>query len=212
VLIAFFPSKFLRLSTGALDAVLGCWGMALVMLGLLLRVCSRGYKAENSGNGHALVKGGPYRFVRNPMYLGIFLIGLGVILISFRWWVLCVFVIFLAARYYTLIVKEERLLEQSFGDEYREYKTHTPRLFPMLLRWLTRNAAEYLPLRWQWLKRELNSVILLPLVIAIIEIWKSVAIGHQRILIVEFFGFAVVIGVFTIFASGLQRDYGRSAK
>lgn len=211
MLIAFFPAKFLRPNTGEYDLLFSCWGMALVMLGLLLRVSARGYKAQNSGQGQALVRGGPYRFVRNPMYLGILLIGFGVIAISFQWWVVVLFVLVLARLYYTLILKEETLLEQLFGSEYSEYKTQAPRLLPSLSGWLTRNAAECLPLRWPWLKRELPSLITLPLAIVAIEVWRTVAFGHRAIPVAEFFGFTAVFAVFAVFASGLQRDYGRNA-
>ena len=212
VLIAVRPLWFLRIGISKFEIGLAFWGMALVMFGLLLRVASRGYKSENSGNGHALVAGGPYTLVRNPMYLGILLIGLGVILVSFQWWVLCVFLGFFAARYYTLIAKEEKLLSESFGDLYREYMKKTPRLFPRLCAWCTKNAAEYIPLRWKWLRREMSSLVIVPAAIIILEMVKTLVLARQPLSVSEFAGFGLVLCVFILFSIRLEKNYARLAK
>jgi protein-S-isoprenylcysteine O-methyltransferase Ste14 len=205
--IVLFPKAFLRLRASRLEVGLAYWGMALVMMGLLLRVSSRGYKAENSGNGHALVMGGPYRMVRNPMYLGILCIGTGVILVSFRWWVLGVFIVFLAVRYYTLIVKEEKLLTGVFGEEYTRYKARVPRLFPRNAAWLSKNLVEYLPLRRQWLLREINSIIIVPVLVLALEIWKWLGVAREPVVTSELIGFILVIGIFVLFVIRLERNY-----
>jgi protein-S-isoprenylcysteine O-methyltransferase Ste14 len=91
--IAFFPRFFLRVYSGGIqEEILEAAGFALILLGQIIRVSARGYKAEHSQDSWALIQGGPYQVVRNPMYLGIFLIGLGVVLAIFRWWAAAVFI------------------------------------------------------------------------------------------------------------------------
>ncbi len=70
----------------------------------------------------ALVTGGPFRFSRNPMYLGmvIVLVGVGLVLRSLLPWVVIpVFVWIIQRRF---IVAEEHSLERDFGEIYRDYR------------------------------------------------------------------------------------------
>lgn len=75
----------------------------------------------------AIVRSGPYRWTRNPMYFAMLLIYLGVALWFDVFWALpfVPVVIFLVGR--LVIGKEERYLEEKFGEEYRLYKTQVRR-------------------------------------------------------------------------------------
>jgi protein-S-isoprenylcysteine O-methyltransferase Ste14 len=70
----------------------------------------------------AIVETGPYRFTRNPMYLGLALLYLGVTLWVDTFWPLLFLplVIFMVQRF--VIAREERYLEAKFGESYRGYK------------------------------------------------------------------------------------------
>ena len=74
-----------------------------------------------------LVRSGPYRWTRNPMYLGMLLVYVGVALLFDVFWalVLTPAVVFLVTR--LVIRKEERYLEAKFGDEYRGYAAQVGR-------------------------------------------------------------------------------------
>jgi protein-S-isoprenylcysteine O-methyltransferase Ste14 len=68
-----------------------------------------------------LVTAGPYRFTRNPMYLGMagILAGTAIWLGSITpWLVLPAFMRLIAERF---IAPEEAMLERAFGSRYREY-------------------------------------------------------------------------------------------
>jgi len=74
-----------------------------------------------------LVKGGPYRFTRNPMYLGmvLILIGTAIYLGSLTpWFVIPVFFLIIQEWF---IKHEELFLENIFGKEYQDYKTKVRR-------------------------------------------------------------------------------------
>jgi protein-S-isoprenylcysteine O-methyltransferase Ste14 len=75
----------------------------------------------------ALVTSGPYRFTRNPMYLGMAFAYAGLALWSgvFSALLILPLVVVVVDRY--VIPREERYLERAFGDHYRQYKVHVRR-------------------------------------------------------------------------------------
>jgi protein-S-isoprenylcysteine O-methyltransferase Ste14 len=74
---------------------------------------------------------GPYRFVRNPMYTGILMMGLSIGLALGTWLVpLCAGAIFTLLALRTRI--EERYLVERFGNQYRRYMERVGRFFPKL--------------------------------------------------------------------------------
>ena len=82
--------------------------------------------------GHTLVTDGPYRFIRHPMYTAIFLIGVGVSLLSANWVVALSYLLPVSLMYLIRVSDEEEMLIGQFGDEYREYMKRTGRLIPKL--------------------------------------------------------------------------------
>lgn len=70
----------------------------------------------------ALVLTGPYRFTRNPMYLGFTLIYLGISLWVNSLWPLLFLPLVLVVMVRGVIVREEAYLERRFGDTYRTYR------------------------------------------------------------------------------------------
>ena len=77
-----------------------------------------------------LVNHGPFAWSRNPLYVGNFLIWMGVIALSGVLWFLPVAVLLFAVEYYYIVRYEEGVLESIFGAEYLRYKEQTPRWFP----------------------------------------------------------------------------------
>lgn len=75
----------------------------------------------------ALVLGGPYRFTRNPDYIGQVLLCTGIGLMLDAPAVLAASILALLAVQYAIIPREERFLEQRFGDAYRAYRHRVPR-------------------------------------------------------------------------------------
>jgi len=75
----------------------------------------------------ALVTNGPYRFTRNPMYLSLVLLYVGLALRSDLFWVLALAPIAIVLVQYLAIVREEQYLERKFGQEYLIYKARVRR-------------------------------------------------------------------------------------
>ena len=84
-----------------------------------------------SSPGSDLPMGGPYRYVRNPHFIGYFLLVLGLGSFQSR----AGFPILIAAEtllFFRVIAREEKRLEQTHGDRFREYCRRVPRLLPSL--------------------------------------------------------------------------------
>jgi protein-S-isoprenylcysteine O-methyltransferase Ste14 len=75
----------------------------------------------------ALVTGGPYRVSRNPGYLGMALAYAGIALVSGALWPFASLAVVLVLVDRGVIAREERYLEQKFGDEYLQYKSRVRR-------------------------------------------------------------------------------------
>ena len=81
--------------------------------------------------GHKLIKTGPYKYVRHPMYLGIFIYTSGLMMICLDVLVILFFSFSILVNY-RRIPREEQMLIDEFGDEYLEYMKQSGRLFPKL--------------------------------------------------------------------------------
>jgi len=70
----------------------------------------------------AIVTTGPYRYTRNPAYLGMALLFAGIALLADAPWALVMLLVVLAIVDRYVIAREERYLERKFGVEYLEFK------------------------------------------------------------------------------------------
>ena len=120
--------------SGALEVT----GIALVAAGLLFCVWARIVLGGNwSGTvtlkeGHVIVRSGPYRLLRHPIYTGLLVAfaGSAVALGEWRGWLA---VAILAAALWRKLRIEERWLLESFGAEYAAYRQSTWALIPFVL-------------------------------------------------------------------------------
>jgi len=75
----------------------------------------------------AIVSDGPYRLTRNPLYLSLVLLSLGVgLFFDFPWMIIALFVL-VPIMHFGVIRREERYLEEKFGDMYLMYKMNVRR-------------------------------------------------------------------------------------
>jgi protein-S-isoprenylcysteine O-methyltransferase Ste14 len=82
---------------------------------------------------HNLVKTGVYRRIRHPMYASFLLWSLLQILLLPNWITGLAGIFGFCILYCARIRREEQLMLHKFGDEYREYMSHTKRLVPYIL-------------------------------------------------------------------------------
>jgi protein-S-isoprenylcysteine O-methyltransferase Ste14 len=106
-------------------------GLALIVIGEAIRlagVAAAGtVTRRRSRNVQRLVTYGIFAWVRNPLYIGNFLIWMGFVTISGVLWFLPAAVLLFAVEYELIVRYEEGVLESIFGRDYLEYKNCTPR-------------------------------------------------------------------------------------
>ncbi|MBP7215668.1 MAG: isoprenylcysteine carboxylmethyltransferase family protein [Candidatus Omnitrophica bacterium] len=206
ITVFIFPWFFLRPATGtALETAISMGGLSLMLLGQIVRVSARGYKATFSRGGNTLLKTGPYALVRNPMYLGIVLVGVGVVVFLFNWWMVCVFLVVFIVRYTVLIAQEEKHLLLSFPDEYPRYRRSVARLMPSFAGMAKKDIVQYLPLQAPWLKKEAISISSMLLGVLLVKMWGVVVIQGWQGLVWQTALFLAVICCFSLFVWWLNR-------
>jgi protein-S-isoprenylcysteine O-methyltransferase Ste14 len=82
---------------------------------------------------HALIKSGVYRLVRHPMYSSFFLLGAAQMLLLPNWLAGTSGLIGAGMLFAFRVLREERMMLESFGDEYRSYMANTKRIIPWIL-------------------------------------------------------------------------------
>jgi protein-S-isoprenylcysteine O-methyltransferase Ste14 len=104
-----------------------------------------------------LVTYGVFGWVRNPLYVGNFLIWMGFTVISGVYWFLPIAAVLFALEYTLIVRYEEGVLESIFGPEYLGYKSRTPRWLPRPPRGTDRESG---PHRWREAVRSETSTFL----------------------------------------------------
>ena len=118
------------------DAALGWLGVAACATGIAIagwaRVClGRNWGMPMSVRARpTLVRSGPYRVVRHPIYSGLLLAAVGSALVTGPGWLV---VVAGAAAYFVVSLRvEENDMARAFPDQYPEYAGHTKRLIPFV--------------------------------------------------------------------------------
>ncbi|MFL5616918.1 MAG: methyltransferase family protein [Gemmatimonadaceae bacterium] len=144
----WLPVPFLLvplLARGAMGPRNWLLGFALIVLGEAIRlagVAAAGtVTRRRSRTVQRLVTYGIFAWMRNPLYVGNFLIWMGFTVISGVLWFIPVAVVLFAIEYTLIVRYEEGVLESIFGHEYLAYKSRTPRWFPR--RPAVREAGEH---------------------------------------------------------------------
>jgi len=83
-------------------------------------------------NRHKLVTEGVFRYIRHPMYSAHFLWGIAQVLLIHNWITGPAGIIVFIPLYILRVKKEERMMLEEFGEEYRSYMKRTGRLIPRL--------------------------------------------------------------------------------
>lgn len=121
------------LAPDALARTGGVLGWLLVALGVLITASSvalfirRRTTIIPHRGARSLVTGGPFRFSRNPMYVALSAVYLGVCLVSNSAWPLLFLAVPLVFLQAVTVPIEERMLRDRFGAEYEHYAARVRR-------------------------------------------------------------------------------------
>jgi protein-S-isoprenylcysteine O-methyltransferase Ste14 len=103
-------------------------GGAIALAGLIVRAWAAGYLEK----GRSLATGGPYHYLRNPLYLGSFFLGGGFALAGASWALGISFLVLFFGIYGTVMRREERFLREQFGEDFDRYARAVPLFLPSL--------------------------------------------------------------------------------
>ena len=145
--IAWRAGVTLHLGSGPIALLVQGAGAALLVVGAMLFVGSlRRFATEGEGTlapwdpPQNLVVTGLYRHVRNPMISGVLFVLFGeALVLRSRAHLLWALLFFVANAVYIPNVEEPQLARR-FGEQYREYRRHVPRLIPRLHPWTPPDA------------------------------------------------------------------------
>lgn len=162
-------------------------GIALILLGELLRLWADGYVGHVKVNWTqkwrgdqkigSLVTAGPYAFVRHPLYLGTFLIGAGFCLIAGNVGVSLAALGFFLLVYRRKMAQEETLLRDEVGTPAVVYQAAMPRWLPTFRRYPNRQG------QWNWQgivsSKEWKTLIWVAVVIITLYLREEIAQEHE---------------------------------
>jgi len=121
---------------------------ASILFGILVGVVGLAIRAWASGHlrkEKTLAVSGPYRYSRNPLYVGNFLLGAGIVITARSWWVLALFALYFGTFYPLIILRERERMRQLFPAEYEEYGQRVPLILPSLRK---RHGATAVKFSW----------------------------------------------------------------
>ncbi len=117
-----FSSEGMQVAGGMLGlagTLLGFWGV------YALRRAGTAVRPDQPVT--ALVTRGPFRYSRNPLYIALTTIYVGITVTLGAWWPVATLVPALAVVHWRIVRREEQFLETRFGDEYRAYRARVRR-------------------------------------------------------------------------------------
>lgn len=100
----------------------------LVTAGECIRIWSAGHLRKEQ----ILTTGGPYRFVRNPLYAGSFSIAAGFSWIAGSIWIWLLALTYFLLCYIPVVRYEEKTLQEKFPDAFPDYAARVPAFHPAL--------------------------------------------------------------------------------
>jgi protein-S-isoprenylcysteine O-methyltransferase Ste14 len=153
-------------------------GIPFVIVGELIRLWATGYIDKKA---KTLSVDGPYSRIRNPLYAGNFLIGLGIVIICQNLFFIPLYIAGFWLLYRGTMRNEEATLEERYGEDYVRYRSRVPRLIPLLSRLCPLSRERKDSYRWKLLRknREYVTFVGIVVVLAALYLWEEVIIERE---------------------------------
>jgi len=185
-----FKPRFAVIYPFALFFILFCYpdevsiraGIGFIIAGLLIRLWSNGYAIKND----KLTTSGPYAFVRNPLYLGTFLLAIGFVIVLksanplIEWIAGGLFLIALSTIYFFTIREEQGMLLARYKQAYSDYCKHVPAMIPCLIPY---SKGEKWPFNLQRLinSKEHKTVFWIYILLVLFHLKTRLLIEHKNL-------------------------------
>jgi len=151
---------------------LGC--LAISLLGEVIRFFTAGFVPRGTSGRNTLRQvadelntTGMYAVVRNPLYLGNFVIWFGLSLFMKSLWFTGIIILCFTIFYERIILAEEAFLRQKFGDAFWQWAETTPVIIPRFRSWWPPS----LPFSWKSaIKREYGTFFAIIITFTVLEV------------------------------------------
>jgi protein-S-isoprenylcysteine O-methyltransferase Ste14 len=160
-----------------LDVAWDGFCIALALSGLVVRAATAGFVPRDTScrnlarpQAESLNRTGLYSVVRHPLYLGNYLLWLGVAAFPGAWWAPVIVTLVFWLYYERIMFAEEEFLRRRFGTEYEAWASSTPAFLPRFSRW--RPPAERFSLLTV-LRREHSSLLALIASLTALEVARD---------------------------------------
>jgi protein-S-isoprenylcysteine O-methyltransferase Ste14 len=134
----------------------------LIAAGVGLRAWGSGTAGGHTRSGTIeachLATGGPFAYVRNPIYLGSILLGVGMSALIGDVLAYALTAVAFSILYFAIVPAEEDHLQKTFGSTYETYRSAVPRLIPRFRPWAGRTET---PFQWNAARGEFSIGLLL---------------------------------------------------
>jgi protein-S-isoprenylcysteine O-methyltransferase Ste14 len=137
-------------------------GAAVAYVGVLIRAWASGHirKAKK------LAVSGPYAYTRNPLYVGSFIMGVGITIAAGVWWLAILFAVLFLGIYLPVMRVEIGDMRRIFGAEFDDYEKNVPLFVPRLTKW--KDSGERFDFQLYLQYREYRAAIGVAVVIALL--------------------------------------------
>lgn len=106
---------------------------ALVMFRLTHKALGRNWSVSlEVRESHTLISDGIYRYLRHPMYTAFWLWAVAQALLLPNWFAGCAGLVGFGILFFGRMKREEELMLESFGEDYRKYMARTDRVIPWI--------------------------------------------------------------------------------
>jgi len=118
------------------NIILNLAGLLISLLGETIRIFAVGYSFTGTSGRETFLRAdalnttGIYAIVRNPLYIGNFLMFTGIVIVFSNVFAVLVFTLFLILQYYFIILSEENFLKEKYGESYETYCRQVRRIMP----------------------------------------------------------------------------------
>jgi protein-S-isoprenylcysteine O-methyltransferase Ste14 len=179
--------------------------------GLVVRIYTVGFSPENTSGRNtkhqladSLNTTGIYSAIRHPLYLGNFLMWLGVGLLTQNVWFILVFILLYWVYYERIMFAEEQFLRKKFGDEYLVWSSKTPAIVPDFKDFVSPDYS------FSWkkvLKKEKDGFFLVFFVMFLFDLLGSYLKDFSFHLEVNFWSLGLIISFFIYLLLKILKSY-----
>ncbi|MCJ7823167.1 MAG: isoprenylcysteine carboxylmethyltransferase family protein, partial [Armatimonadetes bacterium] len=165
----WLPPVFVLVAVALRRPAWNWWGVPLVVLGEAMRTWAAGHLVKDE----TLTVGGPYAYLRNPLYLGSLVSTIGFLLVLGDWRLAAAFFVIALAVYIPTVQQEEDYLRRMHGEAFDEYRRRVPLLLPRLrpanldIEGVRRSRFEW---GWVWRNKEHRTWVALGVLFALLAV------------------------------------------